>query len=208
MLVRHGQAEHHVREITGGWTDTQLTPQGVEQAGLVGARLKIHLAGRRIHLASGNLLRVVQTAQIIGKSLEVDPVVYPQLTDLNNGIAAGKTHLEARRLMNQRTEPYVDWLPYPQAETFRQFFQRVCHFMDEFKRHHPDDVPILVTHAAAIHVIIDWWLKIPVEARTDFVAAPGSLTVLTINYWNEHTLVRLNDTAHLYGAVQAEVNAL
>ena len=28
IIVRHGQSEHHVRGLTGGWTDTPLTALG------------------------------------------------------------------------------------------------------------------------------------------------------------------------------------
>lgn len=43
LLVRHGEAEHHVREITGGWTDTCLTERGREQASRLALRLKLNL---------------------------------------------------------------------------------------------------------------------------------------------------------------------
>ena len=31
VFVRHGESQHHVNGLTGGWTDTPLTPVGKQQ---------------------------------------------------------------------------------------------------------------------------------------------------------------------------------
>lgn len=31
LLIRHGEAEHHVKALTGGWTDSCLTADGKVQ---------------------------------------------------------------------------------------------------------------------------------------------------------------------------------
>ena len=31
LLIRHGEADHHVKELTGGWTDSALTVRGQQQ---------------------------------------------------------------------------------------------------------------------------------------------------------------------------------
>ena len=197
VLVRHAEAEHHLLAITGGWTNSYLTERGIHQAQLAADRLKHELADTPVSLGCSSLTRAQHTAQIIGRTLGLDPVPHHGLSDLNNGIAAGKTHQEARILANKRYEPYLDWHPYPEAESWRQFFQRVVQFIEPYcaQSRQPS---ILVSHSAVIHVIIAWWLGLEVESRTFFNIAPASLTVLTVNRWGERTLERLNDTAHLY----------
>lgn len=197
VLVRHAEAEHHIREITGGWTDTDLTERGHYQSWLLAARLAQELRGVPLLLGCSNLRRAVQTARPIGDALGIESQIYPDLTDLNNGIAAGKTHAEARLHAIPPSEPILDWRPYPQAESWRQFFQRVAGFIDSFTARQ-ERAAILVSHAATIHVIVAWWLGLSLEYNTSFSIAPASLTVLTTNRWGERTLERLNDTAHLY----------
>lgn len=197
VLIRHGEAEHHVRSITGGWTDTDLTEKGRQQSALLAARLRRELDGVTVRLGSSNLRRAVQTAEIIGRSLGVAPRVYAELTDLNNGAAAGKTHAQAKALAIPPSEPLLDWQPYPEAESWRQFYTRITRFMHEFSAQQ-EAAAILVTHSAAIHAIIDWWLGLPVDAPTHFDVDPASITVLKFSRWKEASVERLNDTAHLY----------
>jgi broad specificity phosphatase PhoE len=199
LLVRHAEAEHHVQAITGGWSDTNLTELGRQQSELLAERLRNELAGANLHLGSSNLQRACQTAEILGAGLLQTPEVYSALTDLNNGVAAGKTHAEAKAIALPPTEPLLDWQPYPQAESWRQFYHRVAGFMEEFTTRQQGPA-LLVSHAAVIHVIVSWWLGMDPAARTHFGIAPASLTVLNTSRWRERSLERLNDTAHLYCA--------
>lgn len=203
LLIRHGQAEHHIQEITGGWTDSGLTPTGFMQASLLADRLRLELDGAHLQLASSSLRRAIQTAEILGQVLNLQPMIYPELTDLNNGLAAGKTHVEARSLAKPTSEPMIDWQPYPEAESWRQFSSRVGNFMEQFVPK-MDHTPIFISHAATIHVIITWWLQLPIEYNTVFGISPASITVLTHNHWNEPVLERLNDCAHIYTAGLAD----
>jgi len=59
---------------------------------------------------------------------------------------------------------------------------------------------ILVTHAAVIQVVVNWWLGLDVEGMIRMEITPASLTVLRINRRGERMIERLNDTAHLYAA--------
>jgi probable phosphoglycerate mutase len=197
LLVRHAEAEHHVQEITGGWTDTSLTEHGQQQARLLAARLQRELDGIPVELCTSNLRRAVQTAELIGRALQIEPFIFTEITDLNNGIAAGLTHVEARQVALPYSEPGVDWQPYPGAESWRQFFQRVAGFIDDFHARQTRTA-LLVTHAATVHVIVGWWLGVPLESPTHFGAAPASISVLTYNRWQERSLERLNDTSHLF----------
>ncbi len=78
-LVRHAEAEHHVRSITGGWTDTSLTARGVEQSELLAFRLKRLLLGQPVRLGASNLKRSIETADIISKELGVPPEIFPRV---------------------------------------------------------------------------------------------------------------------------------
>ncbi|MBT6145623.1 MAG: histidine phosphatase family protein, partial [Gemmatimonadetes bacterium] len=50
IIVQHCQSEHHVNEMSGGWTDTPLTEFGREQARAVAARVKMLTEGENYAL--------------------------------------------------------------------------------------------------------------------------------------------------------------
>src|SRR6266540_5612451 len=94
VVVRHAQSEHHVRGLTGGWTDTGLTELGHEQALLLAARLKAELAGAPITLYVSDLRRCLETAAPIAQAVGTEIVREPRLREHNNGAAAGLTVAE------------------------------------------------------------------------------------------------------------------
>jgi broad specificity phosphatase PhoE len=199
ILARHAQSIHHVSDLTGGWTDTNLTDLGRRQATRLAERLKDELAGRACRHYCSELKRAAQTAQIIARVTGIDPTYDPGLKEYNNGLAAGKSRQEADQMMAPMTEPRVDWRPYPQSETWREFYRRVSECMGHLTR---DPTPLLlVTHGGSIIVIISWWLHLDLDqlAQVSFTTEPASLSVLRTNRWNEHVLERLNDTVHLLG---------
>jgi probable phosphoglycerate mutase len=148
-------------------------------------------------LVCSELKRAAETADCISVATGLEPTFDPGLKEYNNGLAAGKTRREAEEMRAPRTEPLFDWRPYPQAETWREFYGRVAQAMERLTL---DPVPLLlVTHGGTIENIVAWWLGLDLEQQswTSFAVAPASLSVLRVNRWGEHTLERLNDTAHL-----------
>lgn len=45
IIIQHCQSEHHINNMSGGWTDTPLTDLGRKQAELIGLKLKKDLEG-------------------------------------------------------------------------------------------------------------------------------------------------------------------
>lgn len=193
--MRHGQSEHHVSDLTGGWTDDGLTELGRLQSALVAARLKREIAGIPYRVYCSDLKRALQTAEVIGNEIGVAPKPLAELREFNNGVAAGKRKQEAKEYESELTDPALDWRPYPEGETWREFYLRVCACMERLTR--KENALILVTHWGTIVNIVAWWLQLDMLSRFSFDASPGSLSVLRLNRWGERTLERLNDTAHL-----------
>lgn len=205
LLIRHGESEHHVNGLTGGWTDTPLTERGHQQVALLANRLREELSGIPARLFCSDLLRAVQAAQAIGEELQLQVEYLPELREFNNGSAAGKSLDEAELLAIAPSEPLVEWRPYPGAENWREFYARVTGVMERLTQKQ-DRLYILVTHGGTIGNIIAWWLHLEIDCapRVSFEAGPASITVLRLNEWKERTISRLNDTAHLYKAGMEE----
>ena len=98
IIVRHGQAEHNVSDLTGGWTDSGLTPLGARQAAAVAERLVYELRGTDVRLLSSDLKRARQTAEAIAETLGVEAAYSTDLREFNNGVAANKRREEVQEL--------------------------------------------------------------------------------------------------------------
>jgi broad specificity phosphatase PhoE len=76
------------------------------------------------------LVRASETANIIGEGFSMDPIYCAELRELNNGLAANLSAEEAKKISNPITKPVIDWVPYPQAESWRMMYTRLSAFMD------------------------------------------------------------------------------
>jgi len=199
ILVRHAQSQHHVNGMTGGWTDTGLTDLGRRQAACLASRLKQELEDVPVQFHCSDLKRALQTAEIVSREIGVTPQLVPELREFNNGIAAGMTREEADKIRRELVAPFIDWQPYPEAETWRQFYWRVAKAMDRLVEEQ-EELLLLVTHGGTLFNIVAWWLQLDGEmlSKVSFSAHPTGISVLHTDQWGSHELERLNDTAHLY----------
>lgn len=200
ILVRHGQSEQHIRDITGGWTDTPLTELGARQAQITGRRLALKIKELSPRILSSDLSRAAATAQIIGKAIEVEPTFHQELRELNNGKAAGLTLAQAEQFALPVTQPMIDWIPYPQAESWRMMTDRIFGFLDRIESQ-IGQTAVVVTHGNSGIAVIQWWLRMAEACRKgiSFELDACSITWLNVNSWAERTIVKLNDTSHLQG---------
>lgn len=56
ILIQHCQSEHHINNLTGGWTNTPLTDLGQKQANLLGAKLKNEIRTEEYTLYSADII--------------------------------------------------------------------------------------------------------------------------------------------------------
>jgi probable phosphoglycerate mutase len=200
ILVRHGQSEHHVRGLTGGWTDTPLTDLGREQARRVASRLKSELAGMPVRLYSSDLKRAAQTAGTISEALNLAVQYDERLREHNNGECANLTWEEAsRRYPDVLGRPLpLDEPAYPGAETARALFERAGGFLHSL--YAGVGTPILVSHGGTIVCLIGQWLGMTAEVlqTMGFEAYPTSVTVLR-DRGTGRGVERANDVTHLSG---------
>ncbi len=199
ILIRHAQSEHHLQGLTGGWTDTPLSQLGRAQASVLADLCRKRLAGEpSLCLFSSDLARAAQTAEYVAAALGIACRLEPALREIGNGVAAGLTHDAAKRIELPMTEPAIDWVPYPEAESWRMMTARVFAGMDRIDRACPSTA-VVVTHGNAGVAVIQWWLRLDERCRQgiSFELDAASVSELAINAWQERTIVRLNDTSHL-----------
>lgn len=200
ILVRHGEAEHMVGDLIGGSSDTALTGRGLRQAQLTAGRLARDFGADGFQLYASDLRRAQQTALAIQEQSGQAIIFDPRLRELDNGAAAGLTRAEAKKLYRPPTQPMLDWVPYPDAESWRAFLARLTPCLEMLAQQ--EGTLVVVSHSLVLRAAVGWWLRLtePQIENTYFTFSPCSLTWLMWSNWGSPGLHTLNDTAHLNGA--------
>jgi probable phosphoglycerate mutase len=86
-VVRRGQTERHVRDLTGGWADLPLTPLGQNQAIRLVEHLAAVIGNRPVSLFSSDLRRASMTVAAVAKRFEIKFFEDSGLRAFNNGQA-------------------------------------------------------------------------------------------------------------------------
>ena len=194
FLVRHGEADHHINDLTGGWTDSALTDKGRDQIGKAADYIYRMTKGRLPRIISSDLRRASQSAEIIATKYNTDYSVHEFLREKNNGDAAGMKESEAKKIKLKAILHDPDLRNYPNGETRREFFDRVANGMRAIEHSHSPLV--IVSHKGTVQNILFWWLNLSVDDAVrlsiSFGADAASVSILNINKWSEHEITVLN----------------
>lgn len=206
ILVRHGEATHHTQHLTGGWTDSDLTEAGRGQLRALADKLAHDFNGKRdkFRILTSDLKRAVESAEIIAAKLGMADCVerHEFLREKNNGRAAGMTEAEAKAIYRPAaTLKELNHRNYPGGETRKEFYDRCVEGIRACADMEKENL-IIVAHKGTIQNIIFYWLGFDIEEVNNYNFSvdilPGSLTVLGVNKWLEHSIFLLNDTSHLH----------
>jgi 2,3-bisphosphoglycerate-dependent phosphoglycerate mutase len=201
LLVRHGQSQAYrdgtLFPLVDGHGDPPLSPLGVAQAELVGARLA-DLGVDAIYATT--LRRTVQTATPLAERLGLQVRVETDLREVFLGEWEGGVF---RQMMAdggpvaQQVRAEERWDAIPGAETNEALARRVRAAVERIAAAHPDERVAAFTHGG----VISQALALASRSRPfAFLGADNtsiSQLVITDGFW----LVRgFNDTAHLEAA--------
>lgn len=161
-LVRHGATAATAAGRYAGWDDCPLSPEGLAQAEEVARRLA---ALRPARLVASDLVRCVQTAEVIARAtgLRVEPD--PRLRELGFGRFAGKTYAEIRAAWPDRLEAWLrdpEHVAPPGGETLASLRLRALAALPR------EDRAVVVTHGGVIRAVFAhltgrdlWSLDVP-----------------------------------------------
>ena len=203
ILIQHCQSEHHVNNMSGGWTDTSLTDLGRKQATWIGDKFKTVVADdpeSEYVIYSSDLLRAAQTAEIIGKQIHLEVIQDKELREINTGIAAGKTKdwAKAHRQPRKNSGIDLDYRTFQNGETKREFYGRVCHCMNNIYDREKKKNIFIVTHGGTLGYITSWWMNFTPEMIINayFSSSVGGITILSRNDYHQRVIYKFNDTSH------------
>ena len=130
ITIQHTQSVHHTNGMVGSWTDWDLSELGIQQAEKIGEKLKAELDGRNFVMYSSDLKRAKQTAENVGKFLEIEPILRKELRERNLGKCCGKSVQWLRENIEQQEKTIDDRL-FSDAESRRDEWNRLKPFFDE-----------------------------------------------------------------------------
>jgi len=154
VFVRHGQDDERYR---GGWSDLDLTPEGIEQANKLADHLKENQQEYNISsLVSSDLTRAMTTAKLVSERLDLPIRKECRIREINNGDLAGMRNDEA-------LEKYPGLFfrslkmdeAYPNGESPNDFCLRIKTWFTEFLSEfcNAKGNALVVTHGGVINVI-------------------------------------------------------
>ena len=204
-LVAHGEAQHHVQGLVGGWYDSELTEHGHRQAQAIAERLAERLTGApSVEVYASDLRRTAQTAAPIARALGVEVVHWSDLRERGYGEAGGKPDawLEERTVLAPKDGNRLDHRDgLIEAETKREFASRIYRAMDAIAAS-LCPVQVVVTHGYAVTFAIAAWIRMPLESVgwVNFRSSSGAISHLREDdRWFNRYLMSLSETGHLAG---------
>lgn len=198
-LIRHGVTPWNLEKRVCGRTDIPLSEAGREQARLISQRLK-PLQFDKIY--SSPLKRALEAASIIGKELNIDPVIDERLIEMDYGSWEGKTYSE---IIENDFEIFKRWdrdpgkPGPPNGESGNEATQRIIPFLNFLTSHPTKHGIILVSHKTMCRLIVCYVLGLPASEFRRRIAQENAAINIIQPLDAMWRLVLLNDISHLSG---------
>ncbi|WP_051090566.1 histidine phosphatase family protein [Algicola sagamiensis] len=188
-IVTHGEAEHHVKGLIGGWTDFPLTKLGETQAHQTGEYLATLVDETRAEMHSSDLLRCCQSAQIIYQHTRAHYHLTSELREISFGRLDGKPRCEI-----QKNDVF------PTQEQIQSCQLRIEKYVSYVLEHTKNDL-IFITHGYAMNFVLSTVIGQEISADKPFVlATPSSVSCIHDDGVN-CKIQQLNQVGHLHAVV-------
>lgn len=193
-LIRHGRQNSRLCNV-----NVSLSEEGRQQAKLLGERMKTWNIER---LYCSDLIRAVETANIINESLHVDVTVEPDLQEIDFGEMTGRSDEEnaqyfaffKKKLNSRKCD-----LAYPGGESGEDVYQRGFPIINKIAHSYDGNIAI-VTHGVFIRCMLSGLLGVDFAKKSMFAKNMENTAVTELYYDKQSemfTLERFNDYNHL-----------
>lgn len=175
FLVRHGETDWNKELRYQGRRNTSLNATGLEHAQRAGETLKDY---RPSKLFASDLTRTMQTAQIIGEAVGLQPEEEPRLREIHFGDWEGRTYPEVFQLYPKEVKMWREQpleTVIPGGETLKEVQDRVVEAIEEICNTASGDV-VVVTHGGPIRLLLSYIGSH--GAMWNYPVKPGSITIV------------------------------
>jgi broad specificity phosphatase PhoE len=196
ILVRHGQTDWNQEGIFRGRIDVKLNAAGIDEAGIIGAKLS---GVDPDAVYSSPLSRALETARSIASFRDKRVTILDELVDFDFGAWQGLSREEAKARYPRvfaKWEKTPEKARIPGAETLDGVRKRVLGGLDSIRAAHPDGKVVIVSHGLINKVLLCAVLGLANSNFWKIKQDNGAISIFT--YSSRGTkLVLLNDTTHL-----------
>ena len=200
FVVRHGdKLKGDFFSSTAGVQDAPLSVEGKRQARITAKRL----CRNDIDLIySSDLLRAIQTSEIIQRCIKAPLKIDPALREINFGIMESKSNEEIEELYPSFSQAYYVQetdIRYPGGESGADVLKRLLPILEQLKSSTSDSIAV-ITHGGTIRVLLSHILGVDLGKRFLLGDPPALCSVSVIHY--DGSIDRLclhsfNDYSHL-----------
>ncbi|BCJ97311.1 histidine phosphatase family protein [Anaerocolumna chitinilytica] len=197
ITIQHTQSIHHTNGMIGSWTDWDLSELGKQQAENIGKKISIELQGRNIAMYSSDLARAKQTAEIVGKHLDVVPSFEMALRERNLGKCVGKS-VQWLKDNIECQEKTIDDRMFSDAESRRDEWNRLLPLFGHIISSKDENI-IIVSHGDLLSVFNAMWLGLGVETLNQFelFGLAGGVSYMFQNNEGKRFIKRLSDMSYI-----------
>jgi probable phosphoglycerate mutase len=202
LLVRHGVTQHSLERRfsgSGGDLDPPLVEEGIAQ--VQAAAVELAARGGADVLVCSPMLRTRQTAEILERSLGLEPVVVEGLEEGRFGEWDGSTFAE---VMTRWPKELDAWLSSPEVappggESLHDIHARVGAALDGVLERYRGARIAVAAHVGSIRALTARALEAPLLSMNRMELAPASITTLTWYADGNASLRSFAETGHLAG---------
>ena len=188
-LFRHGETANSKEVCFNGHFDVGLSVKGENQFREWAQVLKDE-PFKAIY--SSDLDRTRSSARLLGEPHRLEPVTYPELSELCFGDWEGLSVSEVERKYPDQLEERMKNIEAFQVnggETFRQLQERVVPRFEEIVGQHPNEQIAVVVHGGVNRVILSHLLEIPMKRIFRIKHDYAALNI--IQYYGDEPVVEL-----------------
>lgn len=184
--------------------DVELSEEGRLQAKLLRDRIKNYPIDA---LYSSNLIRAVQTAQIINEALQLPHEIREDLQEISFGLLTGKSDdyiSEHFSDFKKEQMKLVEDIPYPAGENGTSVYERAMPVIQELVQSGNKNIAV-ITHGGTIRVLLAALFGKNQARRFLFGVSLENTGITQLVYhqgYDRFYLERFNDYAHLEGYPQ------
>ena len=193
-LIRHGRQNDKRCNV-----NVPLSVEGREQAHLVGKRLKKYNIDA---VYSSDLIRAVETADIINEYLNKPRVIDERFRESNFGEMTGLENNQLKErfatFLEKRSTMTED-IPYPGGENCQMVYERAFQAIEEIVSKEYENVCI-VAHGGTIRALLTGIVKAPFQRWLTYGRQLENCSITEIMYDKDkktYHIERLNDYAHI-----------
>lgn len=195
-LLRHGETTWNIEKVFRGQAEVPLTENGRSQAKFAGEYLK----DKGIQtIYTSPLSRAKETAEIVGKIINLGPMVDDRLTGLNFGEWQGRPYSEIEKefpeeFMNYKIAP--DKFKSPGGETLNEAMRRSLDMLKEIEKKFLEGKILIVTHRVICKLMLLGILGLGSEKF--WMLKPDTCSLSEFSSEHEgYVLTKFNDTSFL-----------